>query len=358
MQLHLPYSKSVMAIISEVILWTTIALILYAVYSGGRSYEAHHTKNPPQTITLYFKDANQLAGGSPVNFMGTRVGYVTQVKPVGDAIKVVMQTDQKAVKILPGSRFTVAFNGLAGAKSLEVLPPSSKTKPHGLRKYIEEEPLRLKDVLHTQMVLAQALEYSSMNMAHSLGQIKGESNFQRNLKNINQSIHSIDRTLVYYLEKIKYTRNRVHNAVSTATDSIDSFNQALQKIQYVTSPAFFKTNTMSTLRYLTAGTEDVYSSFKRSQEQSRIQTYHLQISRTQSKTNQLYNRLKTFFPGFWSRYSQVNLKLSEFDAFLAHLQSHYFATPAKDRLEKAKIPIGKAKLFSRKLVTPKSKSKP
>lgn len=185
------YPLTFVGIISELLLW---GVLLIGVVWGWLAWEDYRNSQPArqtggQTITLYFKDVSQLGPGSTVHFMGSDVGYVDQVRIRNGQVEVQVKTYPDAVRIPTGSRFTVEFNGLAGAKSLEALPPDSPESAGPNAPYIVENPTRLRDVFHTSSIMAKALQATSDNISLFLGNPEDLRAITLRLANINESLH-------------------------------------------------------------------------------------------------------------------------------------------------------------------------
>ena len=78
----------------------------------------------PNTYTIIFKDIDSIVKGSPVRFMGINIGHVVKLKRKDKYILCQIRVTKKGVKIPNGTKAKVAFNGLAGSKSIELFPPS------------------------------------------------------------------------------------------------------------------------------------------------------------------------------------------------------------------------------------------
>lgn len=324
---------TLLAIISELVLWGALLTLLVCVVPliaprVGIRFVPHHGEE----ITLRFKDVSQLAVGSPVHFMGTDIGYVTQVKPDGNRVKVRFETYPEAVKIPHGARFTVQFNGLAGAKTLEILPPKERRRHTAARPskpYIVEEPIRLKDVINTQMVLAEALEYNSNNVADALGDIKNGPALMHRLDAANQQVHGIYRTIRYADEVVHDQANRIHVTLQNATHSAESFAQIFQGLKTVTNPAFFKTNTMATLRYLTFATEDTYHALQKAEQELSIQDARHRIAGINQGLEQRHRNLQQRLPQAINGFVGMNNALFTADASLKRLECAMIAAHKK-----------------------------
>lgn len=329
MSLRIPF----IAIISELLLWGLTGLLIWGLFLGSKSVLFKGQSRHPQTIVLAFKDASQLTVGSPVHFMGTDVGYVTRVKPHGQRVEVEMKTYDDTVAIPSGATFTVEFNGLAGAKTLEILPPGDGYHDKAEDHFIVYEPIRMRDVMKTQMVLAQALESSSENLEQSLGYVKDQKALMDVLARANQRITEGRRTLKYALEVMHYENSRVHLSLANATSTIQSIDAVMTKVRHFTHPASFKPGTLATLRYVYFATGDIYQALSRTYSESRVQTIDDRIQRTGLLFNRWHTQLQAKTPGLFYRWTKVNTGLQQFDNALCKVEQSLAATPLASKIE-------------------------
>jgi hypothetical protein len=324
-----------MAIISEIALWGLIGLVLYGLAFVFLPSSIKNAFRHRQTIVLQFNDASQVAVGSPVNFMGTDVGFVSRVQPRGDKVEVELKTYPDAVPIPEGAHFTVEFNGLAGAKTLEVLPPTprglgDKRAPEG---YIVDQPIRMRDVMKTQMTLAEALESSSNNFAHSLGHVDQKTLID-DLQHFNQRLLEVDRTMVFAYATLAHKTRKIHLTMVNASDSIGSFQMMLDDIGKMTDPAFFKTNTMSTLRYFTKATENTYHTLTDAKNENRIHQFDLRVTRSYQSLANIREKLSVTLPRGLEVWCNFNGWLCRTDGFLRRVNTSFQLNPPLERLHR------------------------
>jgi len=135
----------------ELLFWLLVLLAVFVVGSvfvskENRTYEIHK---------IFLSDVDGLIVGSPVNFMGVPVGYVSKLQIVDDdEVFVKFLVTDKAVKLPKGTIANIEFSGLAASKSLELYPPDKDyVQDYGLAtnasdKYIVvAPPKRLRDSL-------------------------------------------------------------------------------------------------------------------------------------------------------------------------------------------------------------------
>lgn len=128
------------AVFIEIVVWI---LVLGALF--GFSYGFFYYKFiKPNLYTIIFNDTDGLIKGSPVRFMGVITGHVRSLTYRKDSIEVQIIVTKKGVKIPPGSVASVEFSGIAGSKSIEIMPPKENLSDIGI---IAKPTLRISDVL-------------------------------------------------------------------------------------------------------------------------------------------------------------------------------------------------------------------
>lgn len=133
----------------EIIVW---ALIIIAIsipfYNNSR-----HKQELNATGHAFFEDTDGLIVGSPVRFMGTQVGYLSDVKIIGSEAYVSFVITEKNLKIPHGTIATVEFTGIAGSKSLELYPPTKDSLAQGHAISVVE-PIRISTFVDRQQNIA------------------------------------------------------------------------------------------------------------------------------------------------------------------------------------------------------------
>lgn len=173
-------------IASDVLLWSFLIFLSYNLGDRFVDWLELPFSLGSQSIDLYFNDVSQLGLGSPVRWMGVDVGYVSKVKPEKGHVLVVAQIKPGTVVIPRGSHFTVEFNGLAGSKSLEIVPPKAAKPIEGevIEGYDIEEPIRMQDVMDTQMLVADAMERNMKNIEKSLSELDHQYEINAELRDV------------------------------------------------------------------------------------------------------------------------------------------------------------------------------
>lgn len=146
----------------ELAIWLFILLALSALLFGVYYYFLIH-KN---SYTLHFEDIDGTIKGSPVRFMGIVVGHVRKLELNNHDILAQIVITKKGVKIPYGSRARVEFTGIAGSKSIEILPPQTDVYDGDI---ITQDPIRIKEFLDSFAVYNRAigmLQYNTTKLAN------------------------------------------------------------------------------------------------------------------------------------------------------------------------------------------------
>ncbi len=128
----------------ERIIEIIILTVFFALITAGILLFRHYKYEKPNTYNIIFKDIDSILKGSPVRFMGINVGYVVKLKRKDKFIICKIKITKKGVKIPDLTRAKVAFNGLGGSKSIELMPPLTNGDETG--EIIAEESLRINDL--------------------------------------------------------------------------------------------------------------------------------------------------------------------------------------------------------------------
>ncbi len=303
-------------IISEVLLW---GILLALFYYLDISFHWVHLPGQPtgQEITLYFQDVSQLIAGSPVKFMGTDVGYVSRVEPIGREVEVKIHTYRHAPRIPVGSSFTIEFNGLAGAKSLEILPIADDKGRLLTHKAIVEEPIRLKDVFNTQMETAEALKISMENIARSLHQFKNQKALEDRLLQANHQIDNGRQLLSHTWMMAQSMVTRFNDQTSRLTTGIHSFHHTVHLFDMTTRQPQFNQQVLGTLNVAIQQTHQVNLVFQSAlQSAAPRQMVGAFVSFNRQFVGQ-NESISQKLPRMMTRYFGLNNALAQFDQFLS-----------------------------------------
>ncbi len=127
----------------ERIIEILILIVLFCTILGGALFYVHTKIEKPNTYNIVFNDIDSIVKGSPVRFMGINIGHVIKLKRKDKYIICKIRVTKKGVKLPDGTRAKVAFNGLGGSKSIELLPPL--TNDDSAKGIISDKALRIND---------------------------------------------------------------------------------------------------------------------------------------------------------------------------------------------------------------------
>ena len=128
----------------EVIVEILILICFFGALILGFMVFNHYKYEKPNTYNIIFKDIDSIVKGSPVRFMGMNVGHVVKLKRKDKYIICKIRITKDNVKLPDMTRAKVAFNGLGGSKSIELLPPTANDPE--IKGIIAVESLRINDL--------------------------------------------------------------------------------------------------------------------------------------------------------------------------------------------------------------------
>ena len=155
-----------------------LSLVSLLLFLGINKYRDHLKLTPAYTVQ--FNDIDGLSIGSPVKFMGIQIGNVTKLEMYDSEIYVTFRNTHKDLKIPEGSMATVTFTGLAGAKSLEIVPPSENTVKDG-QMFVPLEPVRINSVFEVQnFIIENVIQYTKglLKVMTKGGNTSGQENIK------------------------------------------------------------------------------------------------------------------------------------------------------------------------------------
>lgn len=128
----------------EVIAEILILVCIFGAAILGFGLFNHYKFEKPNTYNILFKDIDSIVKGSPVRFMGMNVGHVVKLKRKDKYIICKIRITKENVKLPDMTRAKIAFNGLGGSKSIELLPPT--TNDPEIKGIIAAESMRINDL--------------------------------------------------------------------------------------------------------------------------------------------------------------------------------------------------------------------
>ena len=209
----------VVEILILIFLFICTSMILYW------AYKVHYVQK--HTHTLYFKDVDGIVVGSPVRFMGVVVGHVNNLEYKNGSINVKILITKRGIHFPKGTTANVQFTGLAGSKSIEIIPPSSDSVPYDI--IMTENPLRVKDIFDYSKSFTNAL----LSIENQMELVSSESIYkiiQRTT--VPYEWTNIDNMLDKTTQQFQNRQQGVHkiiNAEKALTDKINKINNSILK---------------------------------------------------------------------------------------------------------------------------------
>jgi len=130
-----------------------LTLLTAGVFGAYKIY--YHFVVKPNLYTIRFHDIDSIIKGSPVRFMGIIVGHVRKLERKNDAILCQILITKPNTKIPDGALAKVEFNGLAGSKSIEIMPPKDENPE--IKGIVTVETLRINDFMDIVKNLREVL---------------------------------------------------------------------------------------------------------------------------------------------------------------------------------------------------------
>ena len=166
---------------------------------------------------VFMKDVDGLTIGSPVKFMGKQVGYINNLSPTDSNVYVTFLVNN-GIKLPANSSVTVEFYGIAGSKSLEIMPP--EFKPENYCKMFDiKRNYRIYNFYNNQMNLSAATLKMSNNSLMFLKDsqiksykklLKDELNMAKYIIHL-EYINSIEDEIIKFTKKNREKRKNYKN---------------------------------------------------------------------------------------------------------------------------------------------------
>jgi len=142
--------KKFVFLLLEILSLTIILVTIVGIVIN--KYHAHFEKMP--TYTVVFQDVDSLSVGSPVRLMGKHVGHVVKLELADSQIYVTFRITDPNAKLPDNAYASIQFTGLAGYRSLEIMPSKEKSKH---KKLYSIEPIRINSIIEVQTTIFQSI---------------------------------------------------------------------------------------------------------------------------------------------------------------------------------------------------------
>lgn len=201
----------------------------------GIGYNAfYHKFIKPNLYTIIFNDIDGLIEGSPVRFMGVMAGHVRRLTYHKDSIEVQIIVTKKGLKLPPGSIAAVEFTGIAGSKSIEIMPPKSNLSDVGI---VAKDTLRITDVLDEYMYIGKVFSslkefVDGINQDTVLKVFSAVSKTAADVKNANKTVEErkmIHAKLNKRVENIIINEKKLEATVDRANETAKNLGSYFKK---------------------------------------------------------------------------------------------------------------------------------
>ncbi len=171
----------------EFVIWF---IILCLCIWGYRYHRYKQLKQLP-SYQIFMPDVDGMIVGSPVKLMGVQVGYVKNIKIIGNNVYVRFVITKENVVLPKGVVATVEFNGLGGSKSLELYPPN--VNEHSDRLIVIQSPKRLHDSISLLNEMFDKIDSITLRFSHFASKMGVQDNLPEiESKNLIQNIEQTD----------------------------------------------------------------------------------------------------------------------------------------------------------------------
>lgn len=202
-----------------------ISLLSLLLFLGINKYSDYINLNPSYTVS--FKDIDGLGIGSPVKLMGLQIGNVTKLEMLDSEIYVTFRNMHREIKVPEGSTATVSFTGLAGSKSLEILPPEhSLIKKDNMFQTIE--PVRINSVFEVQIsIFENILEFTRGILAFVTKQ--NSDSLQSSSKTINQIIDEQNKNINFVKKSMEdlAKEESIQNNITNVKTNVENISKSV-----------------------------------------------------------------------------------------------------------------------------------
>jgi len=176
-----------------------ISLFSLLLFLGIDKFRMHINMQPSYIVD--FKDVDGLSVGSPVRLMGIQVGNVTKLELLDSEIYVTFRITEKNTVIPDGSIASIQFTGLAGSRSLEIMP-SKKTISKNKNIIYSEEPVRINSILQVQTTIFENVLEFCRGLFAFLSKNSIDST-KKNLKNTSEYMQESNKSMDDTLKNIR-----------------------------------------------------------------------------------------------------------------------------------------------------------
>ena len=213
----------------------TIGILLFSLllFVGIDKFREHIYAHPTYTVT--FKDVDGLSVGSPVRLMGKQVGNIVKLELYESEIYVTFRIAKKNTIIPDGSIASIQFTGLAGSRSLEIMPQKRKFLTNNKIIY-SQEPIRISSLMQVQTTIFENLLEFCRGMLTFLSKNSIDStkkNLQTTSEYMKESNQSMDGALKNIKESgsdISKNTKEIKQFMNEQNKNLDSAYKSFNKL--------------------------------------------------------------------------------------------------------------------------------
>ena len=263
----------------------TIGILLFSLllFVGIDKFRNHILAQPTYTVT--FKDVDGLSVGSPVRFMGKQVGNIVKLELYESEIYVNFRITEKNIVIPDESIASIQFTGLAGSRSLEIMPQKRKFSTNKSLIY-SQEPIRINSLLHVQTTIFENLLEFCRGMFVFLSK-----------NSIDSTKKNLQTTSVYMKESNQSLDNTLKNIKESGSDiskNTKEIKQFMNEQNKNWDSAYKSFNTLTKDQKLQKNIEDVQVTVEKLSNTIDIEKTNKKISEVTDNLNNLNSNVKNF----------------------------------------------------------------
>jgi hypothetical protein len=229
--------------LAEIGIWTLILILI--VFGGIGIF--HHFQ-PDRLTTVVFGDVDGMDIGAPVNLMGVTVGAVEDYEIRDEKVLVTFSLLNPDVFIPAGSVCTIQFTGLAGSKTLEIIPPEKP--PDKYIALVTKDPIRISSVVAVMAQTAESLASGSENLLKILGGQGTIANIRDNISDFAKIVHNAAEGSYEFKQDMEEARVVIKNYLKDSLDTMNNYVAITDKIVASMNARDYDAETRSILRYL------------------------------------------------------------------------------------------------------------
>jgi len=230
--------KKFVFLLLEILILTVIVGTIAVVIA--KNYHAHFQSMP--TYTVVFKDVDSLSIGSPVRLMGKNIGHIVKLELSDSQIYATFRITEPDVDLPDNAYASIQFTGLAGFRSLEIMP--LKGKINGKR-FLSVEPIRINSMIEVQTTIFQNI-LDFCRDVYAFFDNQGAKNTEETVKKTSKYIKETNQTMDEAITVIKNSGNNISKRTKEIHGFLEeqnkNYNNTYQSVKTLSSKQNFKIN--------------------------------------------------------------------------------------------------------------------